>query len=84
VNQSGVSDGHVIDSVALAALTSMAAVDGPIGRDALLVDIEIDSLDLVELTQILEEECDVTVSVNAFADAATVGDVIDVARSHTA
>lgn len=80
----GRSDGHVTDSVALSALASMAAVDGPIGRDALLADIEIDSLDLVELTQILEEECDVSVSVNAFADAVTVGDVIDVARSHAA
>lgn len=78
------SDGHVIGSVALVALTSMAAVDSPIDREALLVDIEIDSLDLVELTQILEEECDVSLSANAFADAVTVGDVIDVARSHTA
>jgi acyl carrier protein len=73
-----------IDSAALAALASMAAVDGPIAPDALLVDIEIDSLDLVELTQILEEEHELNVSASAFADVARVSDVIDVVRSHLA
>lgn len=84
MNQSSVSDRQMVGSVVLTALASMAVADGPFALDALLVEIEIDSLDLVELTQILEDECEVSVPANAFADVASVGDVIDVVRSHLA
>jgi len=82
VNQSGVSDRQLIGSTVLTALASMATADGPFALDELLVEIDIDSLDLVELTQILEDECEVSVPTNAFADVTSIGDVIDVVRSH--
>jgi acyl carrier protein len=82
MNQMGVEDRRRIDSTALAALSSMSAVGGPLSREVLLADVEIDSLDLVELTQILEEECDLEISAGDFSDAVRVGDVIDVLRSH--
>ncbi|MGC1850847.1 MAG: phosphopantetheine-binding protein [Solirubrobacterales bacterium] len=76
------SDARLVDSVVLDALDSMAAVDGPLALDMQLADVEIDSLDLVELTQILEEESQIGIAANAFADAISVGDVIDAVRSH--
>jgi acyl carrier protein len=73
-----VTDRNSIHRAALAALASMAVVDGPLALDALLADLEIDSLDLVELTQILEEEHGLAVSAGAFAEAVRVSDVIAV------
>lgn len=78
------SDRQSIYSAAFAALTSMAAIDGPIALGAPLADVEIDSLDLVELTQILEEDHELRVSASAFADVVSVGDVLDVVRGHLA
>lgn len=81
MSQRGVRDRNMVDSATLAALASMSAVDGPFSLDALLVDMEIDSLDLVELTQILEDECEVSLTAGVFSDVASVGDVIAVVRS---
>lgn len=75
------SDARLVDSVVLDALDSMAAIDGPLTLDTRLADAEIDSLDLVELTQILEDEGEVEIAASAFADAVSVGDVVDVVRS---
>lgn len=71
---------RTIVEVVFAALSSMAAVDGPLGVDTLLADITIDSLDLVELTQILEDECELIVAHDAFTDVASVGDVLAAVR----
>ena len=76
------SNARLVDSVVLDALGSMAAVDGPLPLDMQLADAEIDSLDLVELTQILEEEGQIDIAASAFADAISVGDVVDAVRSH--
>jgi acyl carrier protein len=76
------NDTQPIDRVVLAALRSMAAIDGPLSPEVQLADVEIDSLDLVELGQILEEESRIGVSPGAFTDAISVGDVIDVVRGH--
>lgn len=76
------NDTQLIDRVVLTALRSMAAVDRPLLPEVQLVDVEIDSLDLVELSQILEEETEVGVAASAFADVVSVGDVIDVVRGH--
>jgi acyl carrier protein len=77
-----VSASDPIECSILTALASMAAVDRPFTRDALLADVDIDSLDLVELTQVLEDECELSVPADAFAAVVSVGDVIDVVRSH--
>lgn len=82
MSKRGLKDPHPVDTAALTALESMAAVDNPLSSDVVLADVEIDSLDLVELTQILEDECHVTVAAGAFADVTSVGDVIAVVRSH--
>jgi acyl carrier protein len=48
-----------------------------INRDATLEDIDIDSLDLVELTQVVEETYEIDLEGSDFKDIKTVGDVID-------
>lgn len=82
--QGGISNTQLLEGVVLAALRSMAAVDGPLAPDMQLADVEIDSLDLVELSQILEDEREVGVAAGAFADAISVGDVIEVVRGYLA
>lgn len=84
MGRGAVSAADLIECSILAALASMAAVDGPFTRDALLADIDIDSLDLVELTQILEDDCELSIPTDAFAVVVSVGDVIDVVRSRIA
>jgi acyl carrier protein len=57
--------------------------EGEINRDAQFEDLDLDSLDLVELAQIVEDEFGVELDGNSVKDVKTVGDVIDlvVARS---
>lgn len=45
--------------------------------DATLEDLDIDSLDLVELAQIIEERYDVRLERDDFKDVRTVGGAID-------
>ena len=51
--------------------------DGEITRDATFESLDVDSLDLVELAQIVEDEFGVELDGDAVKDVKTVGDVID-------
>ena len=51
--------------------------EGEISRDATFEDLDVDSLDVVELAQIVEDEFGVELDGNAVKDVRTVGDVID-------
>ena len=48
-----------------------------ITRDATLEAIDIDSLDLVELTQVVEETYSIDLDGSDFKNIKTVGDVVD-------
>jgi acyl carrier protein len=48
-----------------------------LAREASLEDLDIDSLDLVELAQIVEDEFGVELRGDAVKDVTTVGEVID-------
>ena len=48
-----------------------------ITRDATLEAIDVDSLDLVELTQVVEEAYEIDLEGSDFKNIKTVGDVID-------
>jgi len=52
------------------------ARDG-LSREATLEDLDVDSLDLVELAQIVEDEYGVELKGDDVKDVKTVGDVID-------
>ncbi|HEV3046261.1 MAG TPA: acyl carrier protein [Solirubrobacteraceae bacterium] len=48
-----------------------------ISRSSLLENLDIDSLDLVEITQVLEERFGIVIEQTHVKDVATVGDAID-------
>jgi acyl carrier protein len=51
--------------------------EGEIARDSTFEDLDVDSLDLVELAQIVEDEFGVELDGDSVKDVKTVGDVID-------
>jgi acyl carrier protein len=63
-------------------LTELGA-EGEVGRESTFEELDVDSLDLVELAQIIEDEFGVELQGEDVKDLRTVGQVIDlvVARS---
>jgi acyl carrier protein len=59
------------------SLVDFGADADAVNRDATLEDIDIDSLDLVELTQVVEETYDIDLEGSDFKNIKTVGDVVD-------
>lgn len=59
------------------ALVSFGADEDMISRDASLEDLDVDSLDLVELGQIIEDEYGLRLTPEDFTDVETVGQAID-------
>jgi len=51
--------------------------EGEIARESTFEDLDVDSLDLVELAQIVEDEFGVELDGDSVKDVKTVGDVID-------
>lgn len=66
-----------VESVVTDALEEFGVERELISREAPLEDLDIDSLDVVELTQIVEEKFGVQLRGDEAKDAKTVGDVID-------
>jgi acyl carrier protein len=66
-----------IEEKVVESLVTFGADAGEINRDATLEQIDIDSLDLVELTQVVEETYDIDLEGADFKNIKTVGDVID-------
>lgn len=71
-----------IESRVFEALTDFGA-EGDVTRTATFESLDVDSLDMVELAQIVEEEFGVEIKTDDMKDLKTVGDAIDyvVARS---
>ncbi len=65
-----------VERVIFAGLEEIGA-DGEITREATLDDLDVDSLDLVELAQIVEDEYGIELSGDAVSDVRTVADVIE-------
>jgi acyl carrier protein len=66
-----------IEETVVESLVTFGADADEINRDATLEQIDIDSLDLVELTQVVEETYDIDLEGADFKNIKTVGDVID-------
>lgn len=62
----------------VAALVDFGAEEEDLVPDARLEDLEIDSLDLFELGQILRKEFGISVSADDFEGVETLGQAIDV------
>ncbi|HUR85533.1 MAG TPA: phosphopantetheine-binding protein [Solirubrobacteraceae bacterium] len=66
-----------VEETVIESLVTFGADADAITRDATLEDIDVDSLDLVELTQVVEETYQVDLEGSDFKKIKTVGDVID-------
>ncbi|HEV7883859.1 MAG TPA: phosphopantetheine-binding protein [Solirubrobacteraceae bacterium] len=66
-----------IEETVTESLINFGADADAVTRDATLEDIDIDSLDLVELTQVVEERYDIDLEGSDFKNIKTVGDVVD-------
>ena len=66
-----------IETTVVENLVAFGADSDAVTRDATLEDIDVDSLDLVELTQVVEETYGVDLEGADFKKIKTVGDVID-------
>ena len=66
-----------IEKVITDSLISFGANADDINRDAELTALDIDSLDLAELSQIIEEHFGVELTSADVAEITTVGDAID-------
>ncbi len=65
-----------VEKVIFDGLNEIGA-EGDVSREATFESLDIDSLDLVELAQIVEDEFGVELDGDSVKDVKTVGDVID-------
>jgi acyl carrier protein len=70
-----------IEERVIQALVEFGAEPGRVSREAELEPLDIDSLDLVELAQIVEDEYGVRLTGEDMEDVKTVGDAIDLVAS---
>ena len=66
-----------IETMVIESLASFGADPEALTRDATLDSVDVDSLDLVELTQAVEETYKIDLENADFKKIKTVGDVID-------
>jgi acyl carrier protein len=66
-----------VEATVIENLVSFGADAGAVSRDATLEAIDVDSLDLVELTQVVEETYDVDLDGADFKNIKTVGNIVD-------
>lgn len=66
-----------IESTVIENLVAFGADADVVSRDATLEDIDVDSLDLVELTQVVEETYSIDLDGADFKKIKTVGDMVD-------
>jgi acyl carrier protein len=66
-----------VEQVVRTSLESFGAEPDAINRDAKLADLDIDSLDLAELSQIVEEQYGVNLTSSDVKAIVTVGDAVD-------
>jgi acyl carrier protein len=70
-----------IETTVYEALKEFGADPELVNRDAVLEDIDIDSLDMAELSQIVEDEYGVRLEGSDMEKIKTVGDAIDLISS---
>jgi acyl carrier protein len=66
-----------IENKVIESLASFGADPEALTRDATLDSVDVDSLDLVELTQVVEETYKIDLENADFKKIKTVGDVVD-------
>jgi acyl carrier protein len=72
-----------VEKVIFDGLTEVGAERDQISREATFEDLDVDSLDLVEVSQIVEDEFGVELEGDDVKDLRTVGQVIDLVVSRS-
>lgn len=70
-----------VEKTILDALAEMGADRAQFSREATFEELDVDSLDLVELAQVVEDEFGVALEGDDVKDLKTVGDAIDLVVS---
>lgn len=70
-----------VETVIFDGMVELGSERGDLSREATLEDLDIDSLDLVELAQIVEDEFGVELRGDDVKDVKTVGEVIELVVS---
>jgi len=70
-----------VEKTILEALPQFGVEEEDVSRDSTFEDLDIDSLDLTELSQIIEEEYGVTIKGEDARKIKTVGDAFDMGGS---
>jgi acyl carrier protein len=71
-----------VEEVVFNGLTELGA-EGEVTRESTFDDLDVDSLDLVELAQIVEDEFGVELQGEDVKDLKTVGEAIDLVVART-
>jgi acyl carrier protein len=73
-----------IETTVYEALETFGADPSQIKRDAGFEELDVDSLDLAELAQIIEDKFSVSITTDDMKKITTVGDVLDVIAQRAA
>jgi acyl carrier protein len=73
-----------VERVVFDGLGELGAERDAISRQATFEDLDVDSLDLVELAQIVEDEFGVELTADDVKDLSTVGEAIDLVVAKSA
>ena len=68
---------ETVEKTVFEALPQFGVEESDITRDATFEDLDVDSLDLAELSQIIEDEYGVQLKGDDVAKIKTVGDAVD-------
>jgi acyl carrier protein len=71
---------HAQEEAILRIVAEHAGTTAPLTRIVLLEDLEMDSFDLIELSQTLDDELGVAIDPADVRGAITIGDILDVAK----
>ena len=75
---------EAVEKTVFEALPQFGVEESDITRDATFEDLDVDSLDLAELSQIIEDEYGVQLKGEDVAKIKTVGDAVDLVVSRSA
>jgi acyl carrier protein len=68
---------RVVEQVLFAAMAEMGAEPSAVRREATFEDLDLDSLDMVELAQIVESEWGIELDPEDFGNVETIGQALD-------
>ena len=73
---------QVVEETIADAIVQLGVSRADVKRNAVFEDLDVDSLDLVEIAQVAEETWGVKLNPQDFTDVKTVGDAIDLVMAN--